>query len=157
MRHAKAEQDYTGKTDYERNLTEKGRKAAEKAAKKLKELGIKPDVIIASAAERTTQTAEIAANVTGFDGEIDFRQDYYFGYVPDIIEDIKILDDNNQTVMIVGHNPTMTELVNSLTESNDFFEMKTANIAVFECNINKWKKLNLRSCKLSHFIDHRKL
>ncbi len=155
MRHAKAEKDYVDKTDFERDLTEKGRKAAKIVGEKLLELGIIPDYIIASAASRTTQTAEIVADQVGYKKDIDLRRDYYFGDENEIIEDIKLIDNEVDTVMIVGHNPTVTYLANILSDDQDFIQMKTANLAVFECDINKWNDFHPDFCKMIHFIDHR--
>ena len=156
MRHAKAEKDYTDKTDFERDLTEKGRKAAKIVGKKLVELDIIPDYIIASAATRTRQTAEIVAAEVGNEKDIDLRSNYYFGHENEIIEDIKLLDKELDTLMITGHNPTVTYLSNILSGDTSLIEMKTANLAVFECNIDKWSDIHPDFCKIIYFIDHRK-
>ena len=155
MRHAKAEKNYTNKTDFRRDLTDNGKNSVKIVGKKLLKLGIIPDYIIASAASRTTQTAKILANEIGYKKNIDLRTNYYFGDENEIIEDIKILDNAVNTVMITGHNPTITYLVNILANETEFIEMKTANLAVFECNIKIWNEFTPDFCKIKFFIDHR--
>ena len=67
IRHAKSDWQDITLDDYDRPLNEKGEKNAPFMGKLLKEKNIRPDIIIASPAKRTMQTAELIAKEIGFE------------------------------------------------------------------------------------------
>ncbi|MEK7653471.1 MAG: class I tRNA ligase family protein [Patescibacteria group bacterium] len=82
IRHAESEKNilgiFDGKKDSAYSLTEKGRKQAEEAAKKLKKLKI--DLIISSELRRAKETAEIIAGELGLEAQFDPRlNEVYLG------------------------------------------------------------------------------
>ena len=64
VRHASAEQDADVR-DFERPLSRKGHNEALEMARRFQERGLMPDLILASAATRTRETAETFAKVLG--------------------------------------------------------------------------------------------
>ena len=65
MRHAKAAAEEPGETDFDRVLTAEGIRMARETATTLKGRGFQIERIIASAAARTLQTADIVAEEMG--------------------------------------------------------------------------------------------
>ncbi len=111
LRHAEAE----GGTfnDFDRRLTERGKRRTATAAQVMLRLGSKPTAIYSSPRLRAKETAEIVADVLGRDVTITDRLDFSFE-----LEDVETLvntHNEDDEVMFVGHNPSFAEVVGDLS------------------------------------------
>ena len=68
----------------------------------------------------------------------------------DLVSIISNLDDGVDCVMLVGHNPTLTQLVNSLAQC-DIGNMPTCGIAVLEFRMDSWADIDSVKAKLLDF------
>ncbi len=109
MRHGKAADSFGFKSDFERPLVARGIKEAEMAAEKLKIIGIIPDLIIASSAKRTQETAAAVSKIFGWETNT-FKVDpkLYAGSLEDYIQSINRYD--SACTLIIGHNPEIGKL-----------------------------------------------
>ncbi len=119
VRHAHAIEE--ARTDEERWLTPKGRAAARSIVAKLEELKIKPTKIFTSPLVRAVQTAEFLALIDGFDGVVEVRS----AMAPDratATAQAALLDecDSRDTVMLVGHEPSISALAGHLLSVKRF-------------------------------------
>jgi len=136
-RHAKA--DYpNGVSEIDRPLKDRGIKDANKQGELLKNQGFIPDLIISSPAERAFTTAEIIAEQIGYENEIRIESTIYYKGEEALIELIQGLPKELETVMIFGHNPTMSETVRQLTRMNSYFDMPTCAMVCMENSLNDW-------------------
>ena len=115
LRHGIAEERETWEgDDRARPLTARGRKAMERTAARLAELGIAPELIVTSPLVRARQTAEIAAAGLGMDDRVveDERLAPGFdaGGLRDLLEDRPV----TAAVMLVGHEPDFSEIIAEL-------------------------------------------
>jgi phosphohistidine phosphatase len=101
--------------------------------------GLVPDLILTSSAKRAVGTAKLAAEASGFDGEIRVSRDLYAAGPESFIEALEALPDDFHTVLTVGHNPGMEELLEALTEESQ--GMPTAALAQVELDIDHWDDL----------------
>src|SRR4051794_29220568 len=109
LRHAKSDWSDPGQKDFDRDLNSRGRLDAPRMGKKLCEMDVKPDLIIASPALRARLTAEFVSEQLRYDvDKIDFREEIYEASLRSLLNVINGLDDTYNKVMIVGHNPTFT-------------------------------------------------
>ena len=147
MRHGKAEDPKALQRDFDRKLSEHGKKEVAKTTQQLLEEKIIPHVVICSAALRTSQTAEIAAKVLGYpEKEIDKRLNLYDGPTEMYIDSIKELPDELDTALLIGHNPVIAQTLTYLsTENTDF---PTAAIAVVQLNCKSWEDVEISNAKL---------
>lgn len=118
MRHAKAEDRQFARDDRERELVEKGRQAVRKIMNFLGEQ-FAPDLIIASNYVRAQQTAEIACLATESSYSkspevlvakelgVDSSWAGWRRKIPDLAADF----DNAETVLLVGHEPSISEIL----------------------------------------------
>ncbi|VAW39610.1 hypothetical protein MNBD_GAMMA01-47 [hydrothermal vent metagenome] len=131
-RHGHAEFD--AGLDFDRQLTSKGVKAVEKTAvfikNKCKELAITPELCISSAAMRTRQTAEIICTVNAVT-QCKFYPELYSTMVSEWLKKIALV--NSKNIILVGHNPTFSQMVNNLCGYEIY--MKPANCAVITLEI----------------------
>ena len=113
VRHAKSSLDFNDIPDLKRPLTEKGKKNTKKVIDYLLERNIRVDYILSSHAVRAIETAKILAHALNYTKE-DIKSDpqLYFSDSKGILNQFYDLPDRFNTVMIVGHNPAMTDFVN---------------------------------------------
>ena len=139
LRHAKAETP-GDIPDYDRALTERGDSDADAAGSWLADEKLRPDLVICSPAKRTRQTWHAAA-VALAQGEpsrsapeVHYEEGLYFGGRTEVFDLLRSVPAEIRTVLIIGHNPTMSE-VSALLMPNDQYqgvtlELKTSGIAV---------------------------
>ena len=145
VRHAKTEEQSATGRDFDRPLTIDGISDAERMANQLLKMNIIPDFIIHSDAERTTATAKIFAAVLLKNEEDRTADDtLYNSGTEDYFELITSISSVNKVVMVVGHNPTISELILLLTR-----ELVSALSPCAMCQIafpyKKWNEIQEQS------------
>lgn len=137
VRHAKSSWGDPSLPDRERPLNDRGKRDAPTMGKRLAELGVKPDVILSSPAKRAFKTARILAEELGYRLE-DIRVDArLYASGPDILLGIiRELGDKQKCVMVVGHNPELTELAHRY--SGAITHMPTCAVAEFAFAADSW-------------------
>jgi phosphohistidine phosphatase len=110
--------------------------------KRMREQGHIPDHIISSPANRAYSTACLIAKELDIDkADIVTHESLYFSGLISMIKVLEGLDDRYQKVMIVGHNPAMTSLLNTLADTSTQ-NMPTCAIAVIGFDIASWAELD---------------
>jgi phosphohistidine phosphatase len=141
MRHAKSSWDNDRLADFDRPLNDRGRRDAPRMGRLLVQLDIVPDLIIASSAKRASETAEMVALAASYPGDIRFTEEHYLADPETYIELARETDESVSTLLLVGHNPDIEELINELSVKEE--RMPTAALAVFRLPIDNWTELNL--------------
>ncbi|MBL4660360.1 MAG: histidine phosphatase family protein [Alcanivoracaceae bacterium] len=132
VRHAHA--SFDGSIDFERQLNAKGLIAAKKTANFIhnmcKEKAITAELCISSAATRTKQTTEIICKINNVH-QCKYYQVLYSTVVSTWLE--KIIEEPAKNIIIVGHNPTFSQMLNNLCGYELY--MKPANCALIKLEI----------------------
>ncbi|MCK8782368.1 histidine phosphatase family protein [Rhizobium sp. NTR19] len=113
LRHAKSGWAEPGQKDFDRQLDAQGFAEAELVADKAADLGYRPDRVLCSTATRCRQTADAIRRATDETIEPNFVDELYNGSLPTYLSLIESQQDAG-SVMIIGHNPTMEELLEAL-------------------------------------------
>lgn len=143
VRHAKSSWSDASLADRDRPLNKRGRRSAPDMGRRLAAEGHQPDLIISSPARRAFSTAKKIAKEVGFNrSEIIKDESLYFSGTSSMLDLLETLDDRYQKVMIVGHNPAMTSLLNILCDS-PIHNMPTCAIAVISFDMESWSELSL--------------
>jgi phosphohistidine phosphatase len=111
VRHAKAAPAGASQTDHTRALEDQGVTDAGKLAHYLRSKSIVPDQVLVSSANRTQSTAKIL--MTAFDGQdvdVVVSDELYLASVEFLVDVVSNVSDEVDTLMIVGHNPGLSEL-----------------------------------------------
>jgi phosphohistidine phosphatase len=108
MRHAKAEQ--SGRSDYERQLTDRGVVDCVEAGQWLAARGIEPDQALVSAAVRTEQTWDGVNEGGGWDLEATLEEALYEAGTESALDLLRDTERHVDTLVVLGHNPTMASL-----------------------------------------------
>lgn len=115
VRHAKSDWGSPGLPDFERPLNARGLAVAPAMGGYLAEQGVSPQLIVCSPARRARQTAELIAQGIAYPvGQIQFEQAIYEASPETLLDVIAQVPDEIERLMVVGHNPGMTLLVNML-------------------------------------------
>jgi phosphohistidine phosphatase len=145
IRHAKSSWDDPGLSDFQRTLNARGLKDSPLMAKLIKGKNIIPDLIISSPAVRALSTAEIFANEFNYNkNEIISDERIYESAMRDLIITIREIKDENNNVMLFGHNPGLSNIANLL--GNKFLpELPTCAVVGIELKVNSWSEVE-RNC-----------
>lgn len=136
MRHGKSKRGPEYKNDFERPLTERGKTDAVLMGEVLRQQGMIPELIISSSAKRALKTAKRAGSALKYKQDIESLMELYLSGSQAYIEVLKRLDNGVKSVMLVGHNPDMEELVEIL--SYDVVTMPTAAVVRIDVEMNNW-------------------
>lgn len=151
VRHAKSSWKYPKLIDFERPLNKRGRKNAPMMGSLLHQLKVKPDLIISSPANRAAMTARIVAHEIQYPLErIQYEESIYYSSENDLIHILKNIDDGVNEAMLVGHNPELTMLANSLGDS-PVSNIPTSGVFCLDLDISSWSKIEDGTGKLRFF------
>lgn len=150
VRHAKSSWS-EDKEDFDRKLKKRGMTDAGFMAEKLLSRGVKIQKIISSSAKRTTDTALIMNDYLGVQSvHVEFTKNLYLASPKEVISLIREMDDNINELMIVAHNPSVTQVVNHL--ANEHFEnIPTLGIACILFDDKSWSTIK-NNGKLGFYI-----
>jgi phosphohistidine phosphatase len=141
LRHAKSSWNDSSLDDHDRPLNERGRRDAPRMGMFVREHRLTPDVIITSDAVRARLTAEAVAEKAGYAGEILMDPRLYLASPADILHVLRTVPGAKAaTVMIVGHNPGLEELLARMTGEPE--GMPTAALAQITLPIDQWRDLD---------------
>ncbi len=148
VRHAKSSWNDATLADIDRPLNKRGHRNAPVMGGWLAGEGERPDLIVSSPAARARATAGYFAEAAGIDvADIVVEQDLYFTGTDGMLRVLERVDDRHDRVMMVGHNPVMTHLLNQLTGS-DVWNMPTCAVAVIGFDMESWGLVDATEGKL---------
>jgi phosphohistidine phosphatase len=148
IRHGKAEEGF-GKSDFERDLIDKGIKKTKKVAAFLAQQNPQIELMLVSMASRTIQTAEIVAEHLSIpESAVQIEKALYLASSNGILDTIFGVDDQIENLVIVGHNPGISSLATYLSKKEDLDWMPTSAIAAIELKTDKWNKIPDAKSKL---------
>jgi phosphohistidine phosphatase len=156
LRHAKSSWDDANLSDYDRPLNSRGKQNASTMGNFLKKQNLVPDLIISSTAKRANKTADIIAKKSGYDKKIFESKVLYGATADDYTSVIHDINNEYKTVLLVGHNPTIEEVLERII--GERYIMKTCSLAYIDLSIDSWKQFDYDiKCKLIDLIHVREL
>jgi phosphohistidine phosphatase len=164
-------------SDFDRGLNSRGTKDIVNIARCMFERGYLPDQTYASPSNRTRTTIEeIKRNIKGFDLSngnrsdpntelpIEYVDSLYSGSLGSYLNVLKSHENNNSSLMLVGHNPTCHALADSLIGDGTAkalalisFKYPTGALAVIDVDAGKWVDIGDKSGYLRDFVLPREL
>lgn len=135
IRHAKSDWSIH-KKDFDRPLSERGKRDAPKMAKYLKEQNIKIDQFISSTAERAKATCNYFAQEYQ-SNNIILEDILYMASPKEISSVIKKIDDSVENAAIFSHNNGLSYFVNKLTKQR-IEHVPTCSVVGFEIATDSW-------------------
>ncbi|MEP7127308.1 MAG: histidine phosphatase family protein [Chitinophagales bacterium] len=151
VRHAKSSWKDALLDDHDRTLNKRGERDAPFMAKVLKKRNVKPDLIVTSTATRALSTAKIFAAELEYKKQLIVQsRDLYLANLEALIEFVKLLPDEKNTVALFGHNPGITLLANYCSPTA-IDNLPTCCISSFSFSSNSWKEMDAKEGQLVFF------
>lgn len=152
MRHAKSSWSFDDLGDQQRPLNDRGRDDAPLMGQALAKRDIRLDLLVSSPAVRAMSTAALVAQALEYPAEnIAVIDAIYEATVPDLLAVVRGLPDEADSVLLVGHNNTLTEFANLLSPS-EIPEMPTASIVCLKFSIDQWARTDRANAEY-YFFD----
>lgn len=169
LRHAKSSWANPGQADHERSLNGRGRKAAAAMGRHIKGLPSRPGLILASTAQRVTETLELLLEAWGKDVPVKRDKALYLATPKALLSCLHDTPEKPDKVMIIGHNPGIHELALQLSGEvidDETYEARkrlkdaypTAALAVIRFpNAQSWRDVEFGKGTLVSFTKPRNL
>lgn len=139
MRHAKSSWKDSDIPDFERPLNKRGKADAPVVGQLLKDRELIPQRILCSTAARARQTVEGLLETSGYAGEVVYLESFYMAECITYLESLRLLSDDLERVMVVGHNPGLETLLQLLTGKVE--ALPTSALAYLSLPISRWSEL----------------
>jgi phosphohistidine phosphatase len=147
VRHANAEQDADVR-DFERPLSRKGLGEAQEMARRFQERGLKPDLILLSAATRTRETAEAFARELAVPARLLQADDsLYLADGEHILKTIRGIGPRVSHLMVIGHNPGISAAAISLAPEAISTDLPTCGALTMAVSCATWNLIDRRNVK----------
>ena len=152
VRHAEAATAPPGQKDKYRPLTAQGYQDAARVGSYGHKQHWSLDTILSSTALRAQTTAELIAEQLHFDlSRIIFREELYEASVRAMLQEINQQPDHCEQLMLVGHNPTISYLVEYLT-GQDTLSMTPAGMVGLTFDIEHWAMVSKQTATLVYAL-----
>jgi phosphohistidine phosphatase len=153
VRHGKAEEGSSEISDFERSLTLKGKVISRLMARKLMEREKSPGIIITSPAFRALETALIFAGEFGIDPDkVILNSNLYFKMsLENLPSVLSVINEDTEVVTLFGHNPSFTQIANSLCREGCDILPKTGIISI-SFKIMTWSDIGRNNGKTEYFL-----
>jgi len=109
LRHAKSSWDDPGRSDVDRPLAPRGRKAAKRLAGVLAAEGVRPQLVLCSHAVRATQTLDRVLPALG-SPDVVLDESLFHASAAELLHRLGEVPDDVAEAVVVGHNPGLAEL-----------------------------------------------
>lgn len=161
LRHAKSSWDDPTIPDRDRPLAPRGLHACELIAEYLRGHEITPWLVLCSSATRTQQTLEGVAAGFSYPVEALIEHGLYGATAAELLDRLRVVDGSVASVMLIGHNPAIQELVTNLvrpTTPRDTLRDKFPTGALATLRLaSTWTALAPGSATLTAFVSPKEL
>ena len=162
LRHAKTREAAPDEADFDRMLTGRGQRDAGNLANWLVRRGVKPGLILCSAAQRTRETLAPLQEAYGTATPIRIEPRLYLADVGTILAILRETPSSTRSVLVIGHNPGLHELaaglaaMGALNEAVERLGRKfvTTGLARLHLSINDWAKLRVGGEATVRLVDY---
>ncbi|HWA35718.1 MAG TPA: histidine phosphatase family protein [Cyclobacteriaceae bacterium] len=151
VRHAKSSWEDQGLADFDRPLSDRGVSDAPRMGRRITEYKQHPQLIYSSPAVRALNTAKIIASAIDYpEQSIVTDRRVYHSDADALLDIVRKFADDTECVMLVGHNPGLTQFANALLgETID--NISTCGVVRAELKITSWRAAKWGCGKLISF------
>lgn len=139
LRHAKSSWNDPGLADIDRPLNARGLRAAELIGAYVKKEKLSFDIVLSSPAVRARETIEIVLKAAKVQTDLRFDERIYDASTAALIDVLTQIEDDKKKVLLVGHNPGIERLLETLTSA--IVHVSTGTLARIDLKAGKWIKM----------------
>lgn len=168
LRHAKSAWDNPSLADFDRPLSNRGRKAAPAIGAYLGRRGLVPGLALCSSAKRAIETLDLVSAGWQTKPTVRKLKSLYLAMPREMLRRVQTVGAEPDCVMLVGHNPGIADLASWLCSEGDAArrahlarKFPTGAVAVIEFNVDDWRDVDAETGRLVDFatpkqIEHAK-
>lgn len=160
LRHAKSSWDDPALADHDRPLAPRGRRAAERIAEHLSRTHVEPELVLCSTATRARLTLELVQPSLG-SPTVLLEDELYGASAGELLARLRRVPEDVESVLLVGHNPGLQDLVLELASTGESLERVEAKFptgALATLTLAEpWSRLAARSAALAAYVVPREL
>ena len=164
LRHAKSSWDDPALDDRDRPLAPRGKRAAERIGRYMRDNEIRPALVLCSPARRAQDTLAIVRPGLGADIEVSTDDAIYTFDADDLLERLQSVPSSVDSVMVVGHNPALHDLASLLAGEGDRAALSqlrvkfpTGALAMLDLGGTDWSRLGAGQTYLTALVLPRQL
>ena len=162
IRHAKSSWSDPTLPDQERPLARRGRRDAKRIARHLLRLGIMPELVLCSPAQRTRETLELVRPALGTTATVRLEAELYAASAETLLERLRAVPEEVASVMLIGHNPGLHDLALLLASAGTELErleakFPTAALATLTLPRATWRRLSQADAVLAAYVVPKQL
>ena len=151
LRHAKSDWNADYERDHDRPLNPRGRRAAAQMGSYLANLGELPDRVLSSSAVRARETIDLAVEAGSWGCPVDTTRELYDTSPDQVLELLRQQSDDFASLLLVGHQPTWSLLVDGLV-GGAAVKMPTAALARIDVPVDRWSEVDYGAGKLTWYV-----
>ena len=156
LRHAKSSWSDPTLDDHERPLAPRGRRDTKRVAEHLVRLGIEPELVLCSSAERTRETLELIRPAIA-PSTVKLEAGLYAATANELLGRLRAVPEQVISVLLIGHNPGLQDLallIASACSELERIETKfpTAALATLTLPRVTWSRLSEGDAVLTAFV-----
>ena len=152
LRHAKSSWADPSLADHDRPLNKRGKGDAPRMGARMAERNERPSLILTSTAVRARATARLVANALGYPREfLQSDRALYHADPEQILGVVAEQDDAFEHIVVVGHNPGLTDLANALVPELAVANVPTSGVVAMALPVNRWADVTDTSGRLRYF------
>ena len=157
LRHCEAYQFEEDTSDHDKQLNENGKKSAELLNNWLNKSNIIIDYVLVSSAVRTLTTANII--FSNMESKMHEKKELYLCGYKEIIKEVGLLDNSFNNVMVIGHEPSISESLKFLISycrpdlnyvTNSLYP--TGGLSILNLSIENWQQIEEKTAILDAFV-----
>ena len=161
LRHAKSSWQDPGLPDHDRPLAGRGRRAAAAIGLHLRAQGIEPELVLCSTARRARETLERIEPALPT-ADIRIEPELYGASAGALLERLRRVADDVDSVMVIGHNPGLQRLALDVARPAPAVreldaKYPTAALATLTLADPTWQALERGTAELAAFVRPRDL
>ena len=158
LRHVSAIQFNKDVEDHQKEINEKGKLHANLISKWIEDNNFSIDIVFSSTAKRAKQTTNIIFEK--MKTVVHFKKELYLCTYIEIIEELKAIEKDLVNVLVVGHEPSMSETLKFLVGDKTRPDLNnkinepypTGGLAIINLNIEKWSDIVEKKGILDAFL-----
>jgi len=164
-RHAKSSWNSDAETDFDRPLSSRGEADAKRVGEEMLNRDWLPQKVISSPAIRAKQTSKILCSELNYPIEsIQWNSEIYSAYTVTLLHVLTNIDETIDSVLLLGHNPAMEDLLVHLCGFAETHQYKqsngklftTANVVKINADVS-WKNLMMHHADLTAMLRPKEL
>lgn len=152
IRHTKSSWTDASLSDFDRPIRNDRKEDPVKIGRRLLELGLQADRIVCSPAKRTQQTCRILCAEWNLDfNKVELDERLYESSAEEYLSVIGTTPSAVNTLVVVGHNPSTTDLANSLMK-HSLTNVPTTGVVWLELDVLDWEISKISFAELKCFV-----